>query len=91
MFRQTAAIMLFAIPLPAAAQTDTAAMTGAPMAAKPKSEKKICRRVQETGSIMGGRSICHSKSEWSAIDTANNDAAATSRETHGAAGGTRGL
>lgn len=38
---------------------------------KPVKEKKICRRETTTGSIIGARSTCHTKSEWAAIDTAN--------------------
>ncbi len=33
-------------------------------------EKKVCRREEATGSIMGKR-VCHTKSEWAAIDVAN--------------------
>lgn len=37
-----------------------------------KAEKKICRRTgPATGSIMGGKAVCHTKTEWSAIDARN--------------------
>ena len=39
--------------------------------AAPVKEKKICRREETTGSILGGRPVCHTKSEWAAIDEAN--------------------
>lgn len=32
----------------------------------PKPEKKICRRIIPTGSIMA-RSVCHTKAEWADI------------------------
>lgn len=38
-------------------------------------EKKICRRIETTGSILGGKRQCHTKAEWKSIDDANNDAA----------------
>lgn len=40
-------------------------------AAKPPKEKKVCRREAVTGSIIGTRSVCHTKAEWEAIDAAN--------------------
>ncbi len=30
--------------------------------------KKSCRRYDTTGSIMGGKLVCHTAAEWSAID-----------------------
>ncbi len=44
-------------------------------AAKPVKEKKICRHEQVTGSILGGKSTCHTKEEWAQIDEANSRAA----------------
>lgn len=46
------------------------------MAKDPASDnpnKKICRRLQATGTRMGG-SECHTKAEWKAIDDANTSA-----------------
>jgi len=37
----------------------------------PKKEKKLCRAQVATGSIMEKR-ICHTRSEWDAIDRQNN-------------------
>lgn len=37
-------------------------------AAEPVKEKKICRRQEVTGSILGLRAVCHTKSEWQRID-----------------------
>ncbi|MGK6319214.1 hypothetical protein [Sphingomonas sp. DT-204] len=35
-------------------------------------DRKICRREPApTGSIMGGKRVCHTRAEWNAIDTAN--------------------
>ncbi|MEN2746330.1 hypothetical protein [Sphingomonas sp. T9W2] len=42
----------------------------APAAEAPKQEKKICRREVTTGSIMA-RPVCHTKAEWTQIDTQN--------------------
>jgi len=53
---------------PAVAQTD--ATPPAPAAA-PVKEKKVCRRLDQTGSILGSRPTCHTKSEWAQIDAAN--------------------
>lgn len=36
--------------------------------------KKICRREAVTGSILGGKSICHTRAEWTTIDEANEKA-----------------
>jgi len=40
-----------------------------------KPEKKICRRVAVTGSILGSKPTCHTKSEWADIDARNAAAA----------------
>ncbi|HMI21176.1 MAG TPA: hypothetical protein VK533_16710 [Sphingomonas sp.] len=51
------------------------AQTTTPAAAEnPAKEKKICRREEATGSIMGTR-VCHTKDEWVQIDAANQKAA----------------
>jgi hypothetical protein len=43
-----------------------------PVVAKEKKpydpDKKSCRREDTTGTIMGGRFVCHTAAEWSAID-----------------------
>jgi hypothetical protein len=33
--------------------------------------KKSCRREEVTGTIMGGRLVCHTHAEWVQIDEAN--------------------
>lgn len=48
------------------------AQTGAATDAKP--EKKVCRRIEVTGSIIGSKAVCHTKAEWQAIDDANSKA-----------------
>jgi len=58
-----AAATLFTVP--ALAQTTTDAP------AKPVKEKKVCRRLEQTGSILGSTPVCHTKSEWAQIDAAN--------------------
>ncbi|MEO5494098.1 MAG: hypothetical protein ABIR08_08725 [Sphingomonas sp.] len=52
--------------MPAVANTADPAATPPP----PK-EKKSCRREAVTGSIVGVRAVCHTNSEWAAIDAAN--------------------
>jgi len=59
---------LLALSTPALAQE--AAPSPAPAA--PVKEKKICRPVAVTGSIMTKRQ-CHSAAEWSQIDGVNGD------------------
>jgi hypothetical protein len=38
-------------------------------------DKKICRRTEATGSIIGGKRQCHTRAEWKTIDDANSEAA----------------
>ena len=59
-----------------------------PAAAAP--EKKICRTIERTGSIMGGTRTCHTKAQWAAIDQANNDHAAAGRDLKGQGGNRQG-
>ena len=51
-------VALTAIATPALAQQSAEA---------PKPEKKVCRAVATTGSILGGKRECHTKAEWAAI------------------------
>jgi len=37
-------------------------------AAKPAEEKKICRRVDVTGSYLGSKRVCRTKAEWQRLD-----------------------
>jgi hypothetical protein len=49
-----------------------AAGAPAPTPPKPDAEKRICRsETIETGSIMPGKRICHTKAEWAAIAEQN--------------------
>ena len=79
-FKMMACVAAVSFAIPAMAQTDPASDAVAP---KPVKEKKICRREAQTGSILGGPSICHTKAEWAKIDAANaqnaDDALARSR------------
>jgi hypothetical protein len=45
-----------------------------------KTEKKVCRRMERTGSIMPSRSVCRSAREWAQFDNENRDAAEVARE-----------
>lgn len=61
---------------PSSPPNSAPAATGAPAAP----EKKICRREQEAGSMMGRR-LCYTQSEWDAIARATgNDAEALLRD-----------
>ena len=51
---------------PAMAQTSSTQV-----ASLPAPEKKICRTVETTGSIMPGKKTCHTKREWAYIDGTN--------------------
>jgi hypothetical protein len=64
-FKLMALAAAVSFTLPVAAQT---AVSATP---KPKKEKKVCRRLDQTGSILGGRPTCHTKGEWAQIDDAN--------------------
>jgi hypothetical protein len=64
-FKMMALVAAVAFTVPAVAQTADAA------AAAPKKEKKVCRRLDQTGSILGSRPTCHTKEEWASIDAAN--------------------
>lgn len=66
-FKMMTAISLSMLATPAFAQSNDAPA--------PKPEKKICRRLEVTGSILGSKPTCHTKAEWVAIDDANAKAA----------------
>lgn len=36
-------------------------------------DKKVCRRVETTGSIMPNKRVCRKKSEWAEVDRVNRD------------------
>ena len=40
-------------------------------------DKKICRHTETTGSILGGKRVCHTKTEWAQIDEVNAQSART--------------
>ena len=43
-------------------------------------DKKSCRRIDTTGSILGGKLTCHTKEEWKQIDAANARSADNMRD-----------
>jgi predicted secreted protein len=43
----------------------------APATPAPPKDKKVCRRIDVTGSIVGTRAVCHTKAEWAKIDGEN--------------------
>lgn len=67
-FNTMAFVAALSLAAPAFAQTTPTTDQAAP---KPVKEKKVCRRETTTGSIIGARSTCHTRSEWAAIDAAN--------------------
>lgn len=73
----TLALAVVAAPL--AAQQGTPAAPAAVRAPIPAADKKFCRVVQSTGSIMPGKRTCHTRSEWVAIDRANGQGVDTFR------------
>jgi hypothetical protein len=67
------AVLFACVAFAAPAIAQQAAPT--PAAPDAKAEKKVCRMVEQTGSIMGKRE-CHTKDEWRQISAANADRAA---------------
>jgi hypothetical protein len=65
-FKMMVLVAATSFSFPALAQTQTSA---------PKPEKKICRRDAVTGSYLGARAVCHTKSEWQRIDQASGEGA----------------
>lgn len=60
MFMLTAALMMpFAVGV-AIPQTQDAAENSA------RSEKKICKTIESTGSRLGGRKVCKTREQWNA-------------------------
>jgi hypothetical protein len=68
-FYKLALAIIATIAAPALAQSNAATP-----AAAPQKVKKVCRQEQVTGSILGGKSVCHTKEEWAQIDAANGRA-----------------
>jgi len=64
-FKMLALAAAVSFTMPAVAQTPD------PAKPAPKKEKKVCRRLDQTGSILGSRPTCHTKEEWASIDAAN--------------------
>jgi len=52
----------------------TAFAEQAPAPTKPEKERKICRRIDATGSIVPKR-VCHTEGEWAVIDAQNEKGA----------------
>jgi len=68
-FKMMALVPAMLLVAPAIAQTAPATDAAAPA---PVKEKKICRRDgPATGSILGGHVTCHTKADWSRIDSDN--------------------
>ena len=78
-------LALLALAAPAAAQDGPSAGTA-------KKEKKICRAVATTGSILGGKRQCHTKAEWDAISEQSRLARdKRDRDSQSATGGGTGV
>lgn len=52
-----------ATPL-SAASNSPAAVASSPAAPRGDEEKMVCRREQETGSLMAAKKVCHPQSVW---------------------------
>ena len=63
--------MFVALALLAAAQSSQAAQPSQTMAAA-NAEKKICRSVEKTGSLLR-KKVCFTEQEWQAIDKRNRN------------------
>lgn len=48
--------------------------------AQPK-EKKLCRKVAVTGTILGGKKVCRTRADWAAVDQANGENATRARDS----------
>lgn len=82
------AVLFACVAFAAPALAQQAAPTPAATDAKP--EKKVCRMVDTTGSIMGKRE-CHTKDEWRQISAANSERAGRALDNRGRMGGNGGL
>ena len=60
--------MVFAAVIGCLVAGTAMAQEAAAPASDAKPEKKICRRELVTGSILGGKRLCHTKAEWAEID-----------------------
>jgi hypothetical protein len=49
------------------AEEQTPAAQPAPAKVKPVKEKKICKREEEKGSRLGGKTTCMTKAEWDEV------------------------
>lgn len=58
---------LFVAAVPGSVLAQDAAGTSA-ATTPPPIEKKTCRTYGTTGSILGGKRICHTKAEWAQLD-----------------------
>lgn len=69
-----------------------AALAAAPVpqkaASKPPAspDKLICRRIEETGSLVRAVRVCHTRSEWNALTDAGRQQADAFLATSGASG-----
>lgn len=74
---------VFAFAIAAFAVTPAVAKEKAPV----DPNKKSCRRLDTTGSILGGRLVCHTAAEWSQIDRVNSDNARDTMSMRNGQGG----
>lgn len=63
--RLVSLLALVALATPAVAQDAPATTTAAEQA---DANKMVCRRYGQTGSIMGGKKVCHTRAEWARAD-----------------------
>ena len=87
------AALLLAAPALFSAVPAVAQVADAPTAKTKKvvdPNKKVCRTVDTTGSIMMGTRVCHTKAEWATLDEHNSANTASSRDIRGGGGSPRG-
>ncbi|QNA84250.1 hypothetical protein G4G27_09820 [Sphingomonas sp. So64.6b] len=75
-------VPLFLLAGICAAGSATAEQSGGSASAKPAKEKKICRPIVGTGTILS-RSFCLSKAEWEEFDARNEADVETVRRSRG--------
>ena len=66
-----AAALVGAGSAPAFAKTQDSQSVASAGAASEKSERKICKRFDQTGSRVRGETVCFTKADWKKFDSLN--------------------
>lgn len=86
MMQYLGAVLLLALSTAAGAQQQPAASASAATPDKSNADKKVCVQQIPTGSSMARR-VCHTKAEWKAIHTGDDQAADSFRQARQAGSG----